>query len=167
MEHSNNGNGLYIDVLLRVRGRLSSVLEFLLTEDSQKTNKEALTSILKYPAINYLSSKPAYAGDFDSLQAETVTWLINLVSTIMVDWTMLARNYYGKDLHDGFIADLSASVNSLKESKVLPEDYIERFKSSPSDDTFNVTVYLMAVVYREIVVDLGRAHGRATSKPAN
>ena len=158
-------------VLDRVETHLAIQMESAMANvkgEQQPRELTALNSVLAYPPIAYLTKAPDYISDIEQLDQESQNWIINFANYVTIDWSMMVRTINGDDDYmESFINALSKTITSLVDTAITPDGYGERLDKEKVNDPVALTYFMLATCYRRIALNVGVAHGRASSTSIN
>lgn len=162
---------LYQLVLERIDKHLALQLELGVTQSvGAKESKEmaAMSSVLSYPPIAYLSKSPEYLTDIGKLDQGSMNWIVNFVNYVTMDWCMMVRTIDGDvDYFDSFITSFEKTISGVTNTSITMEGYSDRLDVTMVKDPVALTYFMLATSYRQLAFSLGVANGRASSKPVS
>ena len=162
---------LYQLVLERVDRHLALQMELGVSQSrGEKETKEmsAMSSVLSYPPIAYLTKTPEYISDIEKLDQPTMNWIVNFVNYVTMDWSMMVRTMDGDvDYFDSFIGSFEKTITGIVGTNISMEGYSDRIDVQMVKDPVALTYFMLATSYRQLALNLGVANGRASAKPVS
>lgn len=171
MDNTRPPINLHQMVLDRVEEHLAIQLETAVTQvrgEAPSKEMSAISNVLSYPPIAYLTQSPEYISDIEKLDDGSRNWIVNFVNYVTMDWTMMIRTINGdEDYVDSFINAFEKSIDAVIGTNIAMEGYNDRLDRSHVQDPVALTYYMLATSYRRIALKLGIANGRTASKPTD
>lgn len=162
---------LYQLVLERVDKHLALQMELGVTLSKGGTESKelsAMSSVLSYPPVAYLTKTPEYVSDISKLDQGSMNWIINFVNYVTMDWCMMVRTMDGDvDYFDSFISSFEKTIGGIVDTSITMEGYNDRLDKQMVKDPVALTYFMLATSYRQLAFNLGVANGRASTKPVS